>query len=82
MNSEELERAKDSPRAPPKKKLKEHDANKGIKISENPPVPSMDDVSLVSFPVIAFCRPFEFLYDCFYFLLFKPIAHELSLIHI
>ncbi|XP_051195875.1 uncharacterized protein [Lolium perenne] len=43
VNSDELERAKDSPWAPPKEKLKEHDANKGIKISENPPMPSMDD---------------------------------------
>jgi hypothetical protein len=48
MDLEELERAKDSPRAPPKKNLKEQDANKGIKISENPPMPSMDDVSLTS----------------------------------
>jgi hypothetical protein len=48
IDSEELERAKDSPRAPPKKNLKEQDANKGIKISENPPMPSMDDVSLTS----------------------------------
>jgi hypothetical protein len=46
IDSEELERAKDSPRAPPKKNLKEHDTNKGIKISKNPSMPSMDDVSL------------------------------------
>ncbi|KAM0887225.1 hypothetical protein ACQ4PT_029181 [Festuca glaucescens] len=43
VNSEKLEGAEESPQAPPKKKLKEHDANKGIKISENQPMPSMDD---------------------------------------
>ncbi|KAM0887740.1 hypothetical protein ACQ4PT_028807 [Festuca glaucescens] len=32
-----------APQAPPKKKLKEHDATKGIKIFENPQMPSMDD---------------------------------------
>ncbi len=34
-----------SPEAPPKKKSKKGDANKGIKIAENPMVPSADDVS-------------------------------------
>lgn len=43
VDSERLERAEESPQVPPKKKLKENDANKGIKISENPPMPSMDD---------------------------------------
>ena len=33
------------PEAPPKKKSKKGDANKGIKIAENPTVPSADDVS-------------------------------------
>ncbi|KAM0825709.1 hypothetical protein ACQ4PT_069374 [Festuca glaucescens] len=43
VDLERLERAEKSPQAPPKKKLKEHDTTKGIKISENPPMPSMDD---------------------------------------
>ena len=40
------------PEAPPKKKSKKGDANKGIKIAENPAVPSMEDVSsfLTCFP--------------------------------
>ena len=33
------------PEAPPKKKSKKGNANKGIKIAENPTVPSADDVS-------------------------------------
>jgi hypothetical protein len=61
VNSDELERAKDSPWAPPKEKLKEHDANKGIKISENPPMPSMDDVSLTSVSFFSNCRTVAFL---------------------
>ena len=77
VESPKLEEVAESPRAPPKKKSKKNTANKGIKISENLPVPSMDDVSLLSFHVIAFCRPFEFLYDCFYFLLLQPIAREM-----
>ncbi|KAM0923160.1 hypothetical protein ACQ4PT_005717 [Festuca glaucescens] len=43
VDSERLERTEESPQAPPKKKLKEHDATKGIKISENPSMSSMDD---------------------------------------
>ena len=63
MNLEKLERAEESPRAPPKKKLKEHDANKGIKISENPPMPSMNDVSLTSVSFFSYCRTVIFLYN-------------------
>jgi hypothetical protein len=50
VDSKRLERAEESPQAPPKKKLKEHDATKGINISENPPMPSMDDVSSLYVP--------------------------------
>jgi hypothetical protein len=39
----------ESPQAPLKKKAKRSDANKGILISENPPMPSMDDVSIPGF---------------------------------
>jgi hypothetical protein len=63
VNSEKFEGAEESPRVLPKKKLKEHDANKGIKISENLSMPSMDDVSSISFSFFSYCRAVKILCD-------------------
>ncbi|KAM0906277.1 hypothetical protein ACQ4PT_016849 [Festuca glaucescens] len=43
VDSPRLEEPTKIPRAPPKKRTKKTNANKGIKIFENPPIPSMDD---------------------------------------
>jgi hypothetical protein len=42
-------RSRGAPQAPAKKKPKRSDALKGIQISENPPMPSLDDVSATAF---------------------------------
>jgi hypothetical protein len=39
---------------PKKKKLKKNNANKGVKIFETPPVPSLDDVSSLVFPAFQY----------------------------
>ncbi|KAM0887634.1 hypothetical protein ACQ4PT_028891 [Festuca glaucescens] len=45
VESPKSEEVAESPQAPPNKKSKKDTANKGITISENPTVPSMDDVT-------------------------------------
>jgi hypothetical protein len=45
VDSQILKNPEENPLAPPKKKSKKSDANKGIQIAENPRSPARDDVS-------------------------------------
>jgi hypothetical protein len=78
VDSPRLEEPVESPRAPPKKRTKKTNDNTGIKISENPLVPSMDDVSfLLTSSFLCRCNYSNFFMIALFLTALQPIAREM-----